>query len=59
MKFRLKVHKMKCTNCDTIILVEQANFSCLKFICPSCESRLEHMEDITVVQEGGVVINNG
>jgi transposase-like protein len=55
MKFRLKVWKMKCPDCDTLYLVEEkpihAPFWCT---CPICESyNSEHMGDITVVQEDG------
>lgn len=51
LKFSLKSHKCKCTHCDIISLVEQDNWSEPLFSCPACEREMEHMEDITVVQE--------
>lgn len=51
MRFRLKVHKLKCIDCDLIFLVEiHKNFE-NDLYCPSCESHAEHMGDIMIAQE--------
>jgi Zn finger protein HypA/HybF involved in hydrogenase expression len=53
LKFRLKVWKMKCPDCDTLYLVgerqDELPFYC---VCPICESdNSEFMDEITVVEE--------
>lgn len=57
MKFRLKVHKMRCNDCDFIFLVEndgqweRENDGSVVFDCPNCNLESEHLGDITVVEE--------
>ena len=50
LKFRLKVRKFKCGDCDTITLVEYEKSQPL-YRCPNCMEPMEHMDTITIVQE--------
>jgi hypothetical protein len=50
-KFRLKVRKMKCVECDTISLVEFKQPQETMYFCPICMERMGDMEDITVIQD--------
>lgn len=56
MKFRLNVHKMKCTRCDQITLIEEKKeHRPFWYNCPNCQDDMafDHMGDITIVQEDG------
>jgi Zn finger protein HypA/HybF involved in hydrogenase expression len=50
-KFRLKVRKMKCVECDTISFVEFKQPQESMYFCPVCMERMEDIEDITVIQD--------
>lgn len=51
LKFRLKVRKFKCADCDTILLVEFKQPLEGLYSCPVCMEPMEYMDDLTVVQE--------
>lgn len=54
LKFRLGVHKMKCSECACIFLVEKSkHWSEDLCCCPICGGvdELGHMGDITIVEE--------
>jgi Zn finger protein HypA/HybF involved in hydrogenase expression len=55
LKFRLKVHKMKCRRCDLITLIESLwHKSIDDYQCPKCQDwmQFDHMDDITIIEEG-------
>lgn len=52
LKFRLKVRKLKCNDCDTISLVEYKKpVEQYMYSCPNCIEPMEHLDTIVVVQE--------
>jgi hypothetical protein len=50
-KFRIKVRKMKCVECDIISLVEFKQPQETMYFCPICMERMEDMDTITVIQD--------
>jgi hypothetical protein len=49
--FKLKVHYFKCNDCEEITLIEKTPLVNPLYSCPNCMEPMEHMDDITVVQE--------
>jgi Zn finger protein HypA/HybF involved in hydrogenase expression len=51
LKFRLKVRKLKCNDCDTLSLVEFKQPIEAMYVCPLCMEPMEEIDEIIVIQE--------
>jgi Zn finger protein HypA/HybF involved in hydrogenase expression len=51
LKFRLKVRKLKCNDCDTISLIEFKQPQEVMYVCPLCMEPMEELDEIIVSQE--------
>lgn len=51
LPFRLRVRKMKCGDCDLLVLVEHASQTTLHLQCPVCTGSMELMDIISIKEE--------